>query len=295
METPVPNDVADDFVSNVNDLPNLGSDVGEMLALLDNPNANFPKIAKLVKRDPIISAKVLRVANSAYYYSGQSVGSLETAMSRLGMNELRNIALASSMIDTFSKVRNTLDTMAFWRHCLGSANASTVLAKKSPSLESLGKDSYDSFYTCGLLHHLGILLEAWVAPYKFQLAMKMALAQGKPLYEMEKTIFGFNHAEAGAALLRRWKFPELMVESALYHHHPEEDKDQTLNWARVTHLSAMLCNGLEGQDSFEGDIEGFDEKSFFSLGLNMDTLPELNNELREILEKSGHLAGDLVK
>jgi HD-like signal output (HDOD) protein len=221
MDISAPNLYADDFVSHINDLPSLGANVSELLVMLDSPHANFFKIAKLVRQDPVLSSKVLRVANSALYYSGLSLTSLETAMSRLGMNELRHIAMASSMMDTFFLVGNTMDIEAFWRHCLGSANASVLLARRAKNLSQAEKSNGSTFYTCGLLHHLGILLEAWVSPDKFKYALQISTARAIPFFQAEKEIFGFSHAESGAALLRRWKFPEVVVESALFHHDPE--------------------------------------------------------------------------
>ncbi len=294
MQPTAPIDAAHDFVAHVNDLPTLGGHVHDLLRLLESPHANFIKVARLVREDPVLSAKVMRAANSAYYYGDRSVSSLEAAMGRLGLDELRNIAMASSMMGTFSKVGRTLDATAFWRHCIGSANACSLLAHWARTLAPAEKKNGSAFYVCGLLHHLGILLQAWAEPDRLLWAMRASVVRKVPLYETEREIFGFDHAHSGAALLRRWKFPELVVESALHHHDPEEGEPGHLNYTRVTHLSAMLCHGLDGQASFEGHLEGFSVKSFFALGLEVESLPALNGELTEILGKSIPLAAALV-
>ena len=275
---------ADDFIDSIADLPSPPAFLQEVLSAADN--GTFAQIARLVERDLGLAARVLRIGNSAFYGGGERISSVTTALGRLGTRELKGVILSSLMVDTFKGLQDVLDTDAFWRHCFASGIASQLLS--SPAhLESedlhLGDNPY---YMAGLLHHVGILAEALKDPACFNRARAVARAQGCSLAEAETEIFGFDHAEAGAAMLERWRFPDDTSDAARYHLRPDE-ADRNVETVRVVHLSAMLCHELGPTDSYEGVAPWFSERAFYELGWTQAQLPRLVEKLKLTIHKAG--------
>jgi HD-like signal output (HDOD) protein len=278
---------ADDFIDSISDLPSPPKLLQEVIHAADN--GTFVQIARLVERDLGLAARVLRIANSAFYGAGDRVSSVPVALGRLGIRELKGVVLSSLMVNTFRGLRFALDTDAFWRHCFAAGIASQLLS--SPShLESEDLNLGDNpFYMAGLLHHVGILAEALKDPECFARARAVAAAQGCSLAEAESEIFGFDHAEAGAAMLEKWHFPHETSDAARYHLRPDE-ADRNVETVRVVHLSAMLCHELGPTDSYEGVAPWFSERAFYDLGWTQAHLPRLTERLKFTLQKAGQFS-----
>lgn len=277
--------LAEDFVMNIQDLPALSTTMAQLLQEIEDPNCNLQKVTKLVKQDVIFSAKVLRLANSAFF-TGLQLASIDTAVLRLGLREIRDMALTSAVVEAFSSLGGHFNMDAFWGHCISSAMASQVLANRSPAIQQAEQLDAHPFYVCGLLHHLGILLEALHSAEGFQKAWGMVEKRNVPLYQAEREVLGFDHQEVGAALLKRWQFPEIVVDSARHHHFPDSYKGGFTNAVRVIHLSAMLCHELGDGDSFEGSVTGYSEEAWFGLGFTVEELSSITEELKRAREIS---------
>jgi HD-like signal output (HDOD) protein len=282
---------AEQFVESVGNLPSLPSIVEEVLSAASSNKDNFVQIARLVERDPGLSARVLRAANSAYYSRMSRISSVSMAIARMGTNEFKTLAFSAAFMNTFKDLDTVLDMRAFWKHSLASGMACRLLASPShlePS--SLGDNP---FYVAGMLHHVGILVEAIKEPLLLEEARKQARERGCSLAESERRLFGFDHAEVGAALLKKWRFPDEVCEAALYHLRPDE-APQHQQTVQVVHLSAMLCHELDPTlDSFEGVAPWFSEKAFYDLGWTQDHLPALVRGLGESIRNAG-LFGDAL-
>jgi HD-like signal output (HDOD) protein len=295
MSTLAPRKAAE-FVASIADPPSLSALTAELLRLLESDNVTARQILKLLAQDPILSAKVVRLANSSFY-GGLSAANLDQAIMRVGFREVRNVALTSAVMDAFPDMGAGYSMSMFWQHCIASGMASYLVAQAAPQLRKHDSNpTAGSYYVCGMLHHVGILLHALNEPKAFKLAVDLTRSDQEPLYLAERQILGFDHADSGACLLERWSFPQDVQSAVRFHHQPEQAPEEDRNGARVLHVASMLCHSIQGDAaSFEGHVEGFDEQSWFGLGFDTDALEPLQNEVDKAVRSAEKLAAELFR
>jgi HD-like signal output (HDOD) protein len=283
------------YLESRDDLPTLPASAQAVLAAVQRTDASLMEVASLVQRDPALSARLLRAANSAFYPSVRRVSSIQLALSRLGLAEVRQLVLVTAVLDTFSGAAERMDWEGYWQHSFAAGIAARELAhpfKRLPvDLASLGENPY---FVSGLLHHLGILIEFLRDPGRFNQARQWALEHGAPLADGELQVFGFTHAEIGATLLARWNLPEDVVHATLHHHDPNLYEGPHKRSVQAVHLSAMLCHELGTGRSYEGVAPWFSEKAFYELGWTLDTLPELKARTMDAMARAAVLTQALV-
>ncbi len=280
-----------EFVRGIGELPVLGPATVELLRTLEAESTDVRRVVRVMARDPLLAAKVMRVANSSYYGSASTLA-LDQALIRIGLREVRNVVLTSAVIGAFPE-RSGFDLAAYWRHCIASGLAARRLALAAPALSGGGVDD-EGMYVCGLLHHLGIFLHAYFRGDDFRAARELGRAEGLPLFEAERRTLGFDHAESAAALLERWDFPVEVRSAARHHHEPETAPEEHRNAARVLHVAAMLCHAQQGDEgSFEGAVEGFDERAWFALGFDAGDLEPMQAAVAEVSAQAAGLAKEL--
>lgn len=281
------------FVSGIDDLPVLSAVTGELLRALDKEDVTTRQILRLMAQDPLLSAKIVRLANSTFY-GGLSSASLDQALMRIGFKEVRNVALTSAVVDVFPDLGPGFDARSFWKHCIASGMSAYQVAHQAPALRRNENVQASGHYVAGLLHHLGILLHALHLPKEFKTALDLCHADTEPLYLAERQVIGFDHADSAACLLGRWGFPPETQSAVHFHHRPESSPEEHRLGARVLHVSAMLCHSIQGeQASYEGHVEGFDEEAWFGLGFDADALEPLQVEVQKAVASAEKLSQEL--
>jgi HD-like signal output (HDOD) protein len=277
---------ADTFVDGIAELPSLSRAAQAVVQSIASGKDNFPSIARVVDEDPVLVASVLRVVNSAFYSSPVRISSVSAAISRLGFNEVRALVCTASLLRDFKGAGAAIDLDRFWAHSLGTAVACHVLVQPGGARPGalLGDNPY---YLSGLMHHLGILVEALHQPSRFSQACGLALERDWSLERAEREIFGFGHSACGAALLERWKMPALISDAALYHLEPEACRGDK-KAAQVVHLASQLSHE-QGSDSFEMASPRLNEASLASLGWSPARMPELKQRVQEAIADAQQL------
>jgi HD-like signal output (HDOD) protein len=191
------------LIDNAQKLPNIPKVVQELIESFGDENINNDDIAKKISADQVLTAKLLRAANSAHYGGNRKVGSVNDAVFILGFNAVRTLVLASGMTGAF-KAPEGFDLPAFWYNSFAVASTCKWLAKFS-------KDDAESAFTCGMIHNIGELLIHILLPEECKEIQKV-VDRGARNSDIEKNYLGFNFPEAGAELAFRWKFPDAIVE-----------------------------------------------------------------------------------
>ncbi|MGY4531195.1 HD-like signal output (HDOD) protein [Pseudomonas sp. TE3786] len=182
-------------------LPSIPKVALELIQQFDSPSSSLDSVARNISLDPVIAAKVLRLANSSRYRGVRESTSIEDAASRLGFNTLRTLVLASAVTGAF-KADASFDLKGFWTHSFQVASISRLLAKQA------GQDA-DTAFTCGMMHNIGELLIQTGAPqYAAKLNASKHGAVGRVVNETLQ--LGFGYPEVGAELARRWQLPKLI-------------------------------------------------------------------------------------
>ncbi len=233
----------------LSEAPMLPDIVTNVLRLTKDPTSAIDDLVEEVHKDPGLSAKILKIANSSYYGMSQHVGSVKLAMVILGLNEVKNIVIGIAVLETLSRGggRLMLDKMGFWDHSVICGGVTTKLAR-SFGLRFDGED-----FIAGLLHDLGKTMIVQNMPEKYKEVFAAVDREGVPLHEAELGTFGFDHAHAGAFVASRWKFPEELIDAIGNHHGDAErlngTKDPSL--AAITRLGNELTVVLEAEPDEE--------------------------------------------
>ncbi len=191
-----------ELINNAQQLPQLPKIVQELIESFNDDDVDINAITKKIASDQALTAKVMRAANSAHYGGNRKIGSVNDAAVLMGFNALRTLVLASGLSSAF-KAPPGFDLNQFWRRNFVIANACRWLARQI-------KIDADTAYTCGLMANVGTLLIHTVRPEEAA-KIDSAVNAGGNQVELEEVHLGFTHAEAGAELANRWKFPEEMA------------------------------------------------------------------------------------
>ena len=227
----------DDFLTGEIDLCSPPEIYMRITQALDDPMKNAKDIAYIIERDPSLAARMLKIANSAFFGFPATVKTIEHATSILGHRETRMLVMATSVADKFASMPNSiLDMREFWSHSLKTALFAKFLAENHPKKRQLS-----SVFISGLLHDIGRLIIYTKAPDLACAASLMAKADNISEIEAETATLGFNHAELGGALLTMWKIPESIQSAAAFHHQPEfasSNQDET----NIIYLANQLAH-----------------------------------------------------
>ena len=202
--------------SKIEELPTLPAALPKVLSLLESDRSNAADIAQAISCDPALSAKILKVANSAYYGFSKEITSLESAISLLGLNMVRSLALSIGVLHVLPEGRNlpNFSHEGLWKHSLAAAMAARELLKR-PGLGT----GRDYLFMVGLLHDIGKTVLDQFFPDEFRTALEETERAGVGiLHEAETRAIGLDHGQIGAMLLERWQFPEVISRAIQGHH-----------------------------------------------------------------------------
>lgn len=211
----------------ISKLPTFPSVAVRVMQLISLDSISFVQVADLLKTDASLSTVVLRSANSPMFGARGEIKSIPLALVTLGIDRVSLLILTTSIFRMVpgGLARNIV--RPWWRH-----NLATALLCKHLTPDGM-VDEYN--YMCGLLHSIG-QLALWEAfPNQYSNVLQTALQQGVCTCEAERTNFGVDHCELGAALLKKWNIPTEMIDAAAHHHDPENAS------SRFTETVAVSC------------------------------------------------------
>jgi len=255
---PATNKVLQRKISELGNLPAMPSvlqSLGECLSASPS-NGNIDRIVELISYDKSLAAQCLRIANSALFGRRVEVDSVRRAVLALGIWRIRDVVYSCSLPNLFPSSQQGMAAPTFWRHALGTSLVSQHLARrlKIPSIEK--------FYLAGLLHDIGILVNALLFKDKFQQVLKQAEISETPLCEVELQVLGFTHCDSGRILANIWKLPGDISDTIEFHHHPSPDGPDIEMTCTVC-LADLLCR-LRGLGYGYYEAREFDLASEFS-------------------------------
>ncbi len=236
-------------IQNIGSLPTLPKVATEVISMAGNPDVSIKEIASIISQDPSLSAKILKVANSAFYGLKQRVASIQLALVILGLNKIKNLVIGISVFKTFPirPGRPTFDREKFWEHSVGCGQIAKILATL------LGCEMDGEEFVAGLLHDVGKIVLDQFFHDEFTKVVDLTFEKDIPMIEAEKEVLGTTHAEIGSWLAEDWKLPLSLVEAITYHHEPQKAAlNPTLT--SLVRLSDLFCKakGI----GFSGDAQG---------------------------------------
>jgi putative nucleotidyltransferase with HDIG domain len=247
----------------------------EAMHLLDDPKSSADEVAAAVGRDPVLAARVLRLANSALYMRTRRVATLREAVVLIGFGAIRSLLVTAVAYDAFRRGAPGygLDQLRMWQHALAVATIARHIARTR-------RMNAEAAFVAGLLHDIGKMALAHALQEQYERVLGEIRA-GADFLEAERRTFGCDHAQIGAEAARRWRLPDELVEAIEYHHRPDELDAPGL--ADVVHvadaLAVMLGFGV-GTDQL---LHRFSDRALERLGLDAEEVPLLLMVLADLL------------
>jgi HD-like signal output (HDOD) protein len=212
-----------ELVNSTIELPTMPEVLAKLNDVIAKPDASAADVALVVANDPAVATNMLRIVNSAYYGLQVRVSSVSLAVSVLGFNMTKKVALKAAVFSAFGKRREKIqhfDPLGFWKHAVFTGVAARALASVSDTFKDMHSEDV---YIAGLLHDIGkLILMEKAAPRYLAMLRKSAQLQ-RPETEVELEECGFTHADVGSVLAIRWCLPEDLAIAIRYHHAPAKD------------------------------------------------------------------------
>jgi putative nucleotidyltransferase with HDIG domain len=197
-------------------LPSLGSIDSALKDLLSADQRYTSQIADIIRRDPSLTARLLRLVKSIYYDISTPIKTIEEAVFYLGVRQIRQLAMVTTVIDDFEKLPGNLcfPWRDFWQHCIATA----LMTREVIDLVQASNGEAD--YLAGLIHDVGKIAMAMAFPEHFNVIYQQSLESPVDLPELERQVLGMDHAELGGIYFKKQLLPEVFVEVVQCHHEP---------------------------------------------------------------------------
>ncbi len=223
------------LVQTIRDLPALPEVVVRVMRMAEDPRSDAAAIARVIATDQAMAARVLKLANSAFYGLPRRVSTLSEAVVILGFRTIKNLAIAASTFELLNReiAGYWLQRGELWRHSLACAIGAQLVARR------VGLSVAEEAFVSGLLHDIGKVAINLFVREQFDQIMERALNDRIPFVEAEEAVLGFNHAIAGALIAEKWNLPPTLVSVIRYHHQPSQAPDAS-TMVSVVHLADIL-------------------------------------------------------
>lgn len=269
------------FIQN---MPPLPITVSKILEVTKNPNVDAKELNSIISLDPVLTGKVLKLINSAYYSLPNQITSIVRAIVMLGINTVKNLALSTSIVKTIHDKKNftALDMDAFWRHsiCVG------VMAKTFAKKQGVDPKKLEEYFVAGILHDIGKIPLNSQVPDNFVKVMTYARQKKMPLFAVETQAFGLNHTDLGLRIAETWKLNPNLTAAIKYHHNCDEADEENKKFVATISLANIITN--KASIGFGGDQfpEPKEEEIFETIGLNWNDIDEAESNAEEVIKKA---------
>ncbi len=264
----------------------------KIIELVEDPSSTAQDLHNLISIDPALCSRVLKVVNSSFYGLPGQIASINRAIVMLGLNAVKNIAIAASLAKLFRGGQLTPYFAArdLWDHSIASAAATKMLADK------LGYGLTDEAFLAGLIHDIGFMVEMQYDRNKMIDVLDRVRpdGDGNPTGDMlaaEEEIFGVTHQDFGFGLCERWKFPKTLASVTRFHHNPNEAPSEHRTLCQLVYVADRIA--AEQNKGFRLDLANleYDKGILEALGLSSEKLDQIRAEFPEVLEGVTDLIG----
>jgi HD-like signal output (HDOD) protein len=272
--------VTDLIRSRKTGLPTLPVVVNNIIVTARSERTSAKDLADLIITDQAISARVLRLANSAYYGMPQRIDTVGRAIVIIGFKEIISLALGMGVFSALSKKggETLIDMAELWKHAIGVGFAAKKIAKKIRLIAD------ETTMLTGLLHDIGKIIFCVYFPNEYAEVLKKTANEQTPLHEIEKECLGLDHAEMAYLLMKQWNLPVNLIQPVRYHHNPSACPKEQVGMAMIVYVANFICHqsgiGRSGNNNIETD-----NKILGKLELSDENIRTLAEELESEQDK----------
>jgi len=228
-------------MSRVTEISSLPEITTKIVEVVEDPRATAQDMHEIVKNDPALATKILKVVNSAFYGLPAQIASLNRAIIMLGLSAVKNIALAASLARLFKAdaISSHFAASDLWRHCIAVGVCARDLAAAANNAQ------VDEYFVAGLVHDMGLLIEGQLFLDKFRAVAEACYGQPQNFCAAEIATLGADHQCFGVALATRWKFPPALRYAVAYHHEPGALQLEFRRIATMIYVADTICGKMQ--------------------------------------------------
>lgn len=281
--------IVQEAIQEISHIATLPEVTMKIIQLVEDPDSTAQDLNKVISNDPALGARILKVVNSAFYGLPGQIGSINRAIVLLGLNAVKNIAIAASLAKLFrgGRISPTFDARDLWTHAIASATGTRLLSDK------IGLGLPDEAFLAGLIHNIGILVEIQARRPRFvEMLEKMDQDPDLTLRDAESQTLGANHEQFGAGLCKMWKFPQSFIYVTGFHHHPMDLPEKNRTLTGLVHVADILAAKLEV--GFQRGVEhsDYDPALLESLKLSPQQIEQVAAALPKAMDDTRGLFGE---
>jgi HD-like signal output (HDOD) protein len=277
--------LAEQAVSKLTALATLPEVTSEIISTVEDPRSSAARLHKIVAHDPVLVTRILKVVNSAFYGLPGQVASIERAIVLLGLNAVKNIAVAASIGQMFRgvKICEQYTAKDLWTHCLAVACVSREIAKQAKLPLA------DEAFLAGMIHDVGVLVSLQMWPEQLRNVCEKAMLGGR-FVDFETSLIGVDHQMLGWALATKWQFPASCQMVAAQHHAPVESVDSSRVLVNIVHAADTLCCDANAGFPLTARGQTTAVRAMAAAGLDPNLLERVRQTLPQILQQTSALA-----
>lgn len=242
-------------------LPSLPQAVLDVMRLLGDEDASTADIAERIERDQALTARTLRIANSAFYGVPGRIGTIRNAIGILGLRTVATLLTTAAVSAQFATAKcPEFEFGVFWRHAIATALMARGLARQLRMDEDIA-------FTAGLLHDIGRLALAAQFPVETGQVLRHARETDQPMLDAERQVLDIDHLCAGVLIATHWRFPAVVIAAIEHHHAPGPGLVATI--VDVVHVADAFAHGLDPSASADEMVPSVEFAAWGRLGLSV--------------------------
>jgi len=268
-------DRRDILISEVNKLISLPDIYYRLESAIESPTATIEDFSRLLSTDADLCARLLRMANSAFYSFPAKIETIDRAIGTIGIRQIRELILMTTVIEAFNGVSiEQVNMRTFWEHSVAVGVLARAMAKQAGLLQP------ERFYIPGLLHDIGRLVLYLKLPGMMSEIVTQAKEQGESLFLFELKHLDYTHAEVGGRLLELWKVPQSIYEPVFYHHQPHK-ASEFIQMAFAVQIADAWVNGEKFGSSGEFGTPIIQPEALQIMGIQLHEMDEVWTTAKE--------------
>jgi len=267
---------AESLINKTKDLVTLPNIYLRLRAVVDDVRSSNRDVAVMISEDAGLTARILRIANSSFYGFPSNIDTITRAVTVIGTRQIIDVVMATSVLDIFDGVpKDKASMQSFWRHSIACGVAARVFATFRREV------NVERFFIAGLLHDIGQLIMFLGMGDEYWQVLQHAEDKGLLLNLAEKDALGFDHADVGALLLKKWELPQHIIDAVHYHHEPVNNGVLDLD-AAVVHVAEVVSSAISAAEGGSVCVAPLNGKAWDALGLPVSIMaPAVTQILRQ--------------
>ena len=262
------------IVRRIRDLPTLPRTVLQITELINNPRSSASDLASVIADDQVLTARLLKLVNSAFYGFPQQISTVTRAVVLIGFDAIRNLLLTTSVFDLFAgkKAGSQAKLEKFWDHSMACAVGAKVIASH------LRYEKVEELFVAGLLHDIGKIIEMIYLPDEFAKVEALVAKENILMVQAEARRLAYTHADIGRLLAERWNLPSNLVNAISYHHNPVQ-ADENSREASIVHLADIFARALNVGSGGDSKMPALDPAAWEMLQIRPEAIATLLEEI----------------